>query len=196
MPVYNPENLYLWSMFNLFTMGRKTLLPRNPTKAPKRTRAVITAQLRINVIRDYHTSQMTIVAICDRYSICYETCRKILDTTEYKPEDFKAFNPDDVYQRKDIEPLERLRLLTSDALESIEMSLAVMKYKLLREINQTAKNEDKALTLSIKELTMFFAEAAPYVLPKAEKQKLPGKNEKPPRAMVFEMFKKENAQAK
>ena len=172
-------------------MGRKLKLPRNPKKAPRRTRAVITPQLKLNVLKDYHVNNMTITSICDRYSCCYETVRKILDTTEYKPECFNSFNPGDVFQRKEMNPLERLKMLTSDALQVVELSLAVMSFKLRQELSRTESNEDFTATISIKELTMFFAEAAPYVLQKLGKLKESGLAAQSPRSKAYDMFKKE-----
>ena len=107
-------------------MGRNASLPRNPKNAPKRTRAVITPQLKLNVLKDYHANQMTITAICDRYAVCYETVRKILDTTEFDPSCYKSYNPGDVFQRRELNPLERLNLLTTDATQVVELSLAFM----------------------------------------------------------------------
>lgn len=175
-------------------MGRKPNLPRNSKKAPHRRRAVITGQLRINVLKDYHTSKMTITDICERHSICYETCRKILDTTDYKPEDLKEFNPNDVFERRNMDPITRLQLLSTDATQVIEMTLAVMKYKLQQEMTQTAGNENKSLSIPIKELTLFFAEAAPYVLTKLDKKKPSANEGLNSKRRVFDMFKRESVE--
>jgi hypothetical protein len=134
---------------------------------------------------------MTIAGICERYTICHETCRKILDKTEYKPEDFRLFNPNDVYQRKNTNPLERLRMLTSDAYQMIEMSLAMMVYKIRQELNGAESNDDYTAIITVKELTMFFAEVAPYVLQRAEEKNLIVKDEQSHSAKIFDMFKKE-----
>ena len=170
-------------------MGRNATLPRNPKKAPKRTRAVITPQLKLNVLKDYHANQMTITAICDRYSVCYETVRKILDTTDYRPEDFKSFNPGDVYQRKELDPLQRLLMLTTDATQVVELSLAFMSFKLHQELKRAESNEDFAATISVKELTSFFAEAAPYVLSKVGMAKESLKKSQNCKSDLFDMFK-------
>lgn len=170
-------------------MGRKPNLPRNPKKAPRRTRVVITPQLRVDVLKEYHVNRLTITNICQRHSCCYETVRKILDTTEYKPENFRSFNPGDVYKRTDLPPMERLKLLSSDATQILELTLAVMIYKLQRELNQTENNVDKTTTLSVKELTMFFAEAAPYVLQKAKAVIKSGGERQTPLGKVHNMFK-------
>lgn len=170
-------------------MGRKPNLPRNSKKAPRRTRAVITAQLRIDVLKEFHVNRLTITNICQRHSCCYETVRKILDTTEYKPENFRSFNPGDVYKRIDLPPIDRLKLLSSDAAQILELTLAGMIFKLQRELNQTENNVDKTATLSVKELTMFFAEAAPYVLQKAKSVIKSGGDMQSPLAKVHNMFK-------
>jgi hypothetical protein len=170
-------------------MERNAKLPRNPKKAPKRTRAVITPQLQLNVLKDYHANQMTITAICNRYSVCYETVRKILDTTEYNPDCFKSFNPGDVYQRKELDPLERLKLLTTDATQVVELSLAFMSFKLHQELKRTESNEDFAATISVKELTDFFREAAPYVLTKVGNAKDSRQASQNPRAKIHNMWK-------
>ena len=169
-------------------MGRIPNLPRNPKKAPRRTRVVITPQLRIDVLKEYHVNRLTITNICQRHSCCYETVRKILDTTEYKPENFGSFDPGDVYKRVDLPPIDRLKLLSSDAAQVIELTLAVMIFKLQRELNQTENNVDKTATISIKELTMFFAEAAPYVLQKAKAVIKSGVDMQSPLRKVHNMF--------
>jgi hypothetical protein len=174
-------------------MSRKLKLPRNPKKAPKRTRSVITPHLRLNVLKDYHVNNMTITSICDRYSCCYETVKKILNTTEYKPECFQSFSPGDVFQRKEMNPLERTKMLTEDATQVVELTLAYMRFKLYQELRRSEANEDYTATVPIKELTLFFAEVAPYVLQKIGKTKESGLVVQSSRTKIHDMFKKEQA---
>ena len=159
-------------------MARYSKLLRKPKKAPIRTRTVITPQLKLNILKDFHITHMTITSICVQYSCCYETVRKIIDSTEYKVEDFKPFIPGDLHKRADLPPQERQKLLTSDVTRVIESILALMFYRLQQELILLQSSGDNAPTISFKDLTRFFAAVAPYGLLKPDGKGINEENKK------------------
>jgi transposase-like protein len=169
-------------------MGIKLKLPRKSNKALKRKRSVISHQLKQNVLKDYHVSKLTITSICESHSCCYETVRKIIDTTEYKSESFGIFNPEEINKRANLQPHERYKLLISDASRVVESIFAIIYYRLQQELINLENDRDSDPTISFKELMTLFAAVAPYVLPEVKSGNKSGEM-LPPVRNIHNMFK-------
>ena len=178
-------------------MPFKTPIQRKkPVREKKKLRTLITPQLILAVQTEFHANGVSMRRIGEMFEIHRDTVRKIIRDNPVEKDIFKDFNPGDVIKRTEMPSIERLKLLTDDATQVVELTLAAARYKLQRELNFLSNNVDKAGTLDLKELTLFFEKAAPYVLEKKEvatkgkKGKDEGNTGKSPRGAVLTLTKK------
>jgi len=163
------------------------------TRKPKKVYQHITKQIGVNILVEYHEKGRNAAQIANTYGVSTVSVYRYLKEHEYVESDLKKFSPDDVLKRVELSPLKRLELLTNDASQLLELTMACMRYKLNEEIDRTTFNKkDKTATVNVKDLTTFFEKAAPYVLNKkdASKNSKEGEdNNRTKRGLTLQMFK-------
>lgn len=149
-------------------MGRPAKVPRLTNivkiKKPKNTPNE-TDKLR--VLKMYHVEGFSMTDIGNHLGFCRQTVSKIITTCELtqEDEDTLVYNPNYVKDRIKLDTFERAKLLADDAMQTVEYTMSIMKWKLQQDI-LLAETEKKGPSTTMAELTKFLAAAAPYVLPK------------------------------
>lgn len=137
---------------------------KNPLKSPPRTK--VTEELRTQICMEYYKNKTPYSEIARMYNISQVTVQRIMTKEKKRPT--VSFEPANVLMRVDLDPLDRIKMLGSDGMQVIELAFAAMRYKLEAEINNSKSLENKAETLTAKQITDFVIATAPYVLPRAD----------------------------
>lgn len=175
------------------TQVKPKMKPKTSVNIPivnkRQSPTMITAQIGANILIEYHEKGYRVPQISATYNLSQRAVYTYLKNNEYTPA--VQFNYRDVLVRSELEPLQRIKLLGNDAAQNLELVMASMNYKLLQELEATKDNaSDKTATLSVKELTAFFSEVAPYVLSKVEGNATSREKNKPTaKGKAYEMFK-------
>ena len=159
-------------------------------KKKKRLRTIITAQLKLQIIEEFHGQGMAQSRIAEKYGMHRDTVAKIIREDQHDPNVFQPFNPNDILKRVDLGISERIDLISKDAAQTVELTLAAIICKLRHSFAITENNEDRTSNLAMGELTRFLDTAMQYVLPKKENKAVP-KGENKPAANIHQLFKKQ-----
>lgn len=160
------------------------------TYKPRRVRTPITEQFKENIVRDHHDLNMSFLQLSHKHKCCFQTAKTICERNEYgfwnKPVGLakgtvKHFRPVSD-KRKELTAQERMKELSNDAIEVIELTLQQMKNKL------RADNCE----LSTSQLAAFVASVAPYAITKKDRMsKKKEETKEPSISDIFGMFKKQ-----
>lgn len=153
----------------------------------KRRRTKVTPELEQAVYSDYYHGKLSYKELSVKFLIHVDTVGAIINRLEAP---VVEFDPQAVKARKNLDPLDRLNEVKKDSAESIEMIVALVNYQVRKDLENVKDN--KRAALSIKDLTGFYKEVAPYVLPKIDAPKKAGSPDKESGSeKLFELFLKE-----
>jgi len=129
-----------------------------------------TVTYREGVWEDYFANNMSSEDIMKKYNIAKNTFFKILAVKkdEIKESPPMIIDPSPFIGRRNIDTLARTALAKNDAQNVVEATLALMSFHVKAEAKRLRTDPNAQPRISIRDLTNFFAESAPYVLQKAE----------------------------
>lgn len=132
----------------------------------------------------------SINSLVKEYKIGSRTINKLIANNPLPPR---------IMTREEMEPLERTGLMVKDCTKVLEQTIFTMQAVLEDEVDRLKGNlvrkkdvPREKPTISVKDLTMFFAEVAPFVLSKVEPRKQKA-GEKTPLTKVHSMFVKKSS---
>ena len=160
-------------------------------KKPRKARTPITLQFKENIVRDHHDHHMSFLQLSHKYKCCFQVAKNICAENAYgfwnKPaglakgtvKHFRSVTD----ERKKLTTEERMKELSNDAIEVIELLFQRVVLKL------TTDNCD----LTVSQLAAFVAAIAPYAIVKKSGDGKKDDRKEMPKSDVFSMFKKQVA---
>lgn len=155
----------------------------------KKKRYLYTDNDKLEMLQLYHRDGMKQSEIARKFGTTRQYVNMTLKALEKNIEvqgDAMSFVPDEILRRKKLDTLQRIALINSDAIEVVELTIALAKHKIqntLRAIQDAdqLKPENSAgnAFIELDKLTKLLNTALPYVIPKSEANKSEGLNKKP-----------------
>lgn len=146
---------------------------------------------KMEMLNLYHKDQWRQSQIAEKFGTSRQNVNRILKSLEKNLEqqgDSLVFTPDEVLKRKNYDTLERIAMINSDAIEVVELTIALAKHKIkntlkaMEDAGEFKEGEHKNggnAFLDIEKLTRLLQTALPYVIPKPEQKKSDAGNKKP-----------------
>jgi transposase len=157
-------------------------MKRSSTKKPMKRR-LLTQTDNLVILNLHYVKKMSSKIIAERYGCGVANINRIIREEREKGEflrDGAEFNEKTIRKRKELDPFERTKLISSDAMEVMELSLGLAKFKLEAIVAAVKADEtgsaDKAIELD--KIGRIMQTALPYVLAKANTPQQEGKNKK------------------
>lgn len=148
---------------------------RERTVTKKKTKPYISNRVKLEILSMYENEKMTQQAIADYFKIRRETVSRILKNARGNRAyvvDLGAtgkYDPTAVFNREQLDPFERAKLVAKDAMQNTELTLSLMNHLLVTTAESVAKGGDVGVYgIKMDQLTRFFQYCAPYVLEKKE----------------------------
>lgn len=155
---------------------------------------VSTPEIENAIWDDYYNNKMKNADIMKKYDVGKVTFFKIIKKKREAIKPVPPVDPREFVEKKNIDALARTVEFKEDAQTVVEATMALMAHHLRNELEALRTDPKAQARISVKDLTAFFAESAPYVLPKIDSKK--GKDgENQPLKKINTMFKNKTAQA-
>lgn len=146
-------------------MGHKKGIPH------KKIRFTRTPEIDNDIWDDYYGNKMKIEDIMKKYNVGRVTLFKIIKEKRETIKEMKPIDTTPHFNRKELDSLARTIAVKDDAQDIVEATLALMAHHVKAEHKRLKADPEASPRISIKDLTAFFSESAPYVLPKIDTKK-------------------------
>ena len=161
---------------------------RKPPKTQrKKSRFVATQNAKEAIWDDYFNNRMKNADILAKHNVSLGTFHKIIREKRDEVKEAKPIDPTPHFSRKSLDALARTIAVKDDAQDIVEATLALMAHHVKSEHKRLKADPTASPRISIKDLTAFFSESAPYVLPKIDSKK--GADAPTPTRKLNDMFR-------
>ncbi len=183
-------------------MARKKITSKHSKKTlakaiPKRIVREYTQQEVDNVLFLKFHDNLSLGAIATRLNIPKATIHNMVERNVHRKEEFKTMLEnalDKVKKREELPTLARIEKLVEDSTQVIELSIALMRERLMGELNALHDkdiDEGRKSQINNRELKEMLEVVMPYVIEKKSPLKDKSKPTEKPRGQLFNLMKKQ-----